>query len=115
MSQDLGISPDNVSGQKPSTEGSSTADIEKYTKLLARCYQKQGQWQVAQQEVWSEETMPDILRSYYLATCYDQNWYKAWHAWAFANFQVISQHESRQEQLTPELYTVHCIPAVQGI
>ncbi|KAG9294210.1 hypothetical protein G9A89_021569 [Geosiphon pyriformis] len=63
------------------------------SELLARCHLKKGEWQMELQDDWSAETIPDILQSYKLATVHDQNWYKAWHAWALANFEVISHHE----------------------
>ncbi|CAG8550536.1 9156_t:CDS:10, partial [Ambispora leptoticha] len=61
--------------------------------LLARCCLKKGEWQMYLQEDWSEDTIPDILQSYLLATQYDKDWYKAWHAWALANFEVVSHFE----------------------
>ncbi|CAG8502333.1 8312_t:CDS:10 [Funneliformis caledonium] len=61
--------------------------------LLARCYLKKGEWQKVLQDDWDRETVPDILQSYLLATQYDKDWYKAWHAWALANFEVISFYE----------------------
>ncbi|CAG8552522.1 7121_t:CDS:10 [Diversispora eburnea] len=63
------------------------------TGLLARCYLKKGEWQKVLQEDWNPETIPDILQSYSLATQNDKDWYKAWHAWALANFEVISHYE----------------------
>ncbi|CAH1757738.1 9252_t:CDS:10 [Entrophospora sp. SA101] len=49
------------------------------TSLLARCYLKKA--------------IPEILQSYLHATQYDKEWYKAWHALALANFEVISHYE----------------------
>ncbi|CAG8465028.1 34810_t:CDS:10, partial [Racocetra persica] len=62
-------------------------------ELLARCYLKKGEWQKVLQDDWETETIPDILQSYSLATQHDKDWYKAWHAWALANFEVISYYE----------------------
>ncbi|ORX99768.1 PtdIns-3-kinase tor2 [Basidiobolus meristosporus CBS 931.73] len=87
---------------------------EQYTRLLARCYLKQGEWQMALQDDWSEETIPDILRSYYLATHFDKDWYKAWHAWALSNFEVITYYERLGESVPSEIMTAHIVPAVQG-
>ncbi|CAG8464548.1 8437_t:CDS:10, partial [Paraglomus occultum] len=61
--------------------------------LLARCYLKKGEWQMILQDDWDVETIPDILKSYEAATRFDKNWYKAWHAWALANFEVITHFE----------------------
>ncbi|CAG8528851.1 8861_t:CDS:10, partial [Acaulospora morrowiae] len=101
------------------------------TGLLARCYLKKGEWQKVLQEDWDPETIPDILNSYNLATKYDKEWYKAWHAWALANFEVISHYEklnsmdnSREEQnityVSEEDANIHnevlayVVPSVQG-
>jgi FKBP12-rapamycin complex-associated protein len=55
----------------------------------------------------------DALRSYFLATHYDKNSYKAWHAWSLSNFEVISYAE-KNDMITPQLVTAHVVPAVQG-
>ena len=39
--------------------------------------------------------MEDILHSYYLATHFDPAWYKAWHTWALANFEVVGYLETK--------------------
>ena len=39
--------------------------------------------------------MNEILQAYYLASHYDNTWYKAWHAWALTNFEVVSHLESQ--------------------
>ncbi|CAG8530152.1 16586_t:CDS:10 [Funneliformis mosseae] len=76
--------------------------------LLARCYLKKGEWQKVLQDDWDRETVPDILQSYLLATQYDKDWYKAWHAWALANFEVISFYEKLKsaENNTPADQTI---------
>lgn len=62
--------------------------------------------------------MKDILHSYYLATHYDPTWYKAWHTWALANFEVIgfidTQTESRAADLPGGGLVAHILQAVQG-
>lgn len=102
-------------------------------ELLARCYLKKGEWQKVLQDDWEPETIPDILQSYSLATQHDKDWYKAWHAWALANFEVISHYEkligtdnvSQEEQniydMLDEENTEHyqemlryVVPSVQG-
>ena len=62
-----------------------------------------------------------------LATQYDKDWYKAWHSWALANFEVISFYE-KSNSTTPTDHTdieenasIHqevfryVVPSVQGI
>ncbi|CAG8540856.1 14593_t:CDS:10, partial [Acaulospora colombiana] len=100
------------------------------TGLLARCFLKKGEWQKVLQEDWDPETIPEILDSYRFATKYDKEWYKAWHAWALANFEVISHYEklnsmdnSKEEQnihyVSEENANIdeilnYVVPSVQG-
>ena len=62
--------------------------------------------------------MKDILHSYLLATHYDPNWYKAWHTWALANFEVVNhllnQAETKAADVMGTTLVPHIIPAVQG-
>jgi FKBP12-rapamycin complex-associated protein len=88
------------------------------TRLLARCFLKQGAWQVLQNKNW--QTSPaianKILDSYYKATHFHKDWYKAWHAWALANFEVVNAASAGGEPNNIPLSVVrdHVIPAVQG-
>jgi FKBP12-rapamycin complex-associated protein len=64
-----------------------------------------------------QDIIPDILRSYLLATSLDPTWYKAWHAWALANSEVVShfaKSQGEQDPTKPQAYSVHLVPAVQG-
>lgn len=97
-------------------------DIEN-TKLLARCFLKQGEWRVALKDTWKTDDPDTILGSYLLATHFDKTWYKAWHKWALANFEVISlygpdkHNESASEvtEISPgRLVQHHVVPAIQG-
>lgn len=91
MAHDLGLDPSNMIAQSVSQNQSlSPSNIEEYTKLLARCFLKQGEWRVTMQPNWREENPDAILGSYLLATHFDNRWYKAWHNWALVNFEVIS-------------------------
>ncbi|KAJ3373228.1 phosphatidylinositol kinase- protein kinase tor1 [Kappamyces sp. JEL0680] len=84
-------------------------------QLLARCYLKIGEWQNALREDSHQQgVLPETLRSYLAATHYDRNWYKAWHAWAFANFEVVSYHEKIQEHIPTNVLIQHVVPSVQG-
>ncbi|KAI0825631.1 FAT domain-containing protein [Irpex lacteus] len=87
------------------------------SKLLARCWFKQGQWQVELFEDWSQRPIKDILHSYWLATHYDPTWYKAWHTWALANFDVVGYLESQTEgrsELPGEELAVHIVQSMDG-
>ena len=55
-----------------------------------------------------------MLRSYHAATLCDKDWYKAWHAWALANFEVLSYYEKKQETVSAQLAMAHVIPSIQG-
>ncbi|KAJ3311625.1 phosphatidylinositol kinase- protein kinase tor1 [Boothiomyces sp. JEL0838] len=84
-------------------------------QLLARCYLKIGEWQNALKDDSKEEgVLPETLRSYLAATHYDRNWYKAWHAWAFANFEVVSYNEKIHENVPTNIIIGHVVPSVQG-
>ncbi len=65
--------------------------------LLARCHLKTGDWQMELEEEWSETNIPQILTSFSAATQCDQEWYKAWHAWSFANSEVLGYYERKSE------------------
>ncbi|KAI7861526.1 armadillo-type protein [Spinellus fusiger] len=113
--QDLGLNPDDMAVSMPIDSSRIADDVAEYTRLLSRCYLRQGEWQRGISYELTEETIPDILRSFLLATRFDQNWYKAWHAWALANFDIIDYHErEHQDQLPARIFNHHVVPAVQG-
>lgn len=99
----------------PSMEGPKQQD---FNRILARCYMKLGSWQEQLQGI-NELSIPAILECYLTATQHDNTWYKAWHAWAYMNFQTVlfykNQHsaamteEQKAQQISP--FTV---PAVEG-
>ncbi|KAJ3194365.1 phosphatidylinositol kinase- protein kinase tor1 [Irineochytrium annulatum] len=84
-------------------------------KLLARCYLKLGEWQISLQEELNDVVIPEILRSYLAATHCDKDWYKAWHAWAFANFEVSSYYEKLHESIPTQNLISYVVPSIQGI
>ncbi|SSD60463.1 probable Serine/threonine-protein kinase TOR2 [Saccharomycodes ludwigii] len=91
MAHDLGLDPSNMIAKSiPTNSTIPPQNIKEYTKLLARCFLKQGEWRVALSPNWRIENPDAILGSYLLATHFDDTWYKAWHNWALANFEVIS-------------------------
>ncbi|KAF8468992.1 armadillo-type protein [Kalaharituber pfeilii] len=114
----------DLPGQYPAegpNQRQSQAAREEYTRLLARCYLKQGEWQVAlQNNTWRPDKVNEILRSYMLATHYHPAWYKAWHSWALANFEVVNALTGKDStgvdnpDITPEILTNHVVPAVKG-
>lgn len=142
MAHDLGLDPSNMIAQSvPQNSSVSQHHIEDYTKLLARCFLKQGEWRVSLQPNWRLENPDAILGSYLLATHFDKTWYKAWHNWALANFEVTSSLTQRikddkvpptledasteftngavaglnaNDNFPPELVQRHVVPAIKG-
>ena len=115
--------------------GVSKNKMAELTKLLARCYFKQGEWQVKLKDDWSsvrrlhriqnpsgsdfasQRNIQDILHSYFLATVYDPTWCKAWHTWALANCEVIGyldQLDGRGPDVPPDALAVHVVQAIDG-
>lgn len=89
------------------------------TVLLAKCYLRQGEWQIAlNKDDWQNTKIQDILASYSQATKYNPRWYKAWHAWALANFEIVQTLTARNEgQISRADQTMiieHVVPAIQG-
>ena len=95
------------------------AELDEWRMLLARCYLKQGEWQIRQHDGdWQSDHVQDVLQSYYSATRYNENWYKAWHAWALANFEVVTSltAEAGRESadVPPHIIHDHVVPAIKG-
>lgn len=83
-------------------------------KILARCFLKLGEWKIALKYDLNDEIIPEILKSYEAATLCDKDWYKAWHAWALANFEVLAFYEKKNESIAEEISILHVIPSIQG-
>ncbi|KAL8292423.1 hypothetical protein RQP46_001035 [Phenoliferia psychrophenolica] len=116
LANDLGLHLEN--GDEPnaaSREIMESGLLPERTRLLARCYYKLGEWQMALQDNWGSDAIPDILQSYLLATNLDRTWYKAWHAWALANSEVVSHYvreQNDQNVVSERIYTNYLVPAV---
>ncbi|KAF2748222.1 hypothetical protein M011DRAFT_467267 [Sporormia fimetaria CBS 119925] len=97
----------------------SQIDLVECHRLLAKCYLKQGEWQSQLHHGgWDHGQVHEILSAYAAATRYNQNWYKAWHSWALANFEVVNSMTSQADRETTELPTNvvhdHVVPALHG-
>lgn len=57
---------------------------------------KLGSWQEQLQGI-NELSIPAILQCYMTATHHDKTWYKAWHAWAYMNFQTVLFYKNHQQ------------------
>lgn len=93
--------------------------IQDQTVLLAKCFLKQGEWQVAlNKHDWQHHNVGEILNSYAKATHYNPKWYKAWHAWALANFEIVQALTPPGDRTAPRadasVIINHVVPAVQG-
>lgn len=52
-----------------------------------------------------------------MATSLDRTWYKAWHAWALANSEVVShfaKSHNENEPIPTGIFTDHLVPSLQG-
>lgn len=133
LAEDLGLDLHNPTDRVQEVRG--MPKMSEYISLLARCYLKQGEWQSAMKDDWNavgpmilgycdsvlnscrmQENIQEILTSYGMSTQLDPSWYKAWHTWALANFEVVGYLEAgtRQEELLPETLVNHVIAAIRG-
>lgn len=74
--------------------------VEERRRLLARCYLKLGGWQESLQGI-TEESIPMVLQCYAMATDHDPTWYKAWHSWAYMNFETVLFYKHQNENNIP--------------
>lgn len=59
-----------------------------------RCYLKLGDWRTQLDERHlTSATIGTVLQFFQKATEYDRSWYKAWHSWAYMNFQALLEHK----------------------
>ena len=115
LSSDLGLDTGGPTNQ----ELLGSPHLADYTHLLARCYFKLGEWQMAQHDDWGAEHVQDVLRCYMLSTRLDPKWYKGWHAWALANSEVVSHYARNQSTesdapIPQEIFTGHLVPSVRA-
>ncbi|KAK4495590.1 hypothetical protein PRZ48_012858 [Zasmidium cellare] len=95
------------------------AELDEWKMLLARCYLKQGDWLTRLHDTdWHESGhVQEVLTAYYSATRYNENWYKAWHSWALANFEVVTSMtagDREQADVPPHVVSEHVVPAING-
>lgn len=105
-------------GQTP-TPKKSPIDTAAIRTLLAKSYLKAGEWlTVMKNGDWTSDHVHDIITAYENATKNNTTWYKAWHAWALANFEVVtaitSQAHRETAVLPQDIVLSHVVPAVKG-
>lgn len=81
------------------TQQCNNGDVphEESQRLLARCYLKLGAWQEALEGI-TENSITSILNCYHQAAEHDPSWYKAWHSWAYMNFETVLFYKNQQER-----------------
>ncbi|KAK3682072.1 phosphatidylinositol 3-kinase tor2 [Podospora appendiculata] len=85
------------------------------TVLLAKCYLRQGEWLISlNKDDWQHTQRQDVLNCYAKATQYHNKWYKAWHAWALANFEVVQALTAQDNRTEHAIVVQHVVPAVRG-
>lgn len=67
-------------------------------RLLARCYLKLGEWTEALQGI-KEHSIPMVLTYYSAATEHDPSWYKAWHSFAYTNYETVLFYKHQQGEM----------------
>ncbi|XP_043460744.1 serine/threonine-protein kinase mTOR isoform X2 [Leptopilina heterotoma] len=67
-------------------------------RLLARCYLKLGEWTEALQGI-KEHSIPMVLTYYSAATEHDPTWYKAWHSFAYTNYETVLFYKHQQGEM----------------
>ena len=59
-----------------------------------RCYLKLGDWRTQLDERhMTSSTIATVLQFFQKSTEYDRSWYKAWHSWAYMNFQALLEQK----------------------
>ena len=114
LAEDLGLAGVDENGSLVVPDVSAAPRMADFARLLARCYFKLGEWQVTMNEDWVVDDTYDVIHSYRRATELDRNWYKAWHAWALANFDVITHHERHGQPIPVEEVGASIVPSIRG-
>ncbi|KAG0070756.1 phosphatidylinositol kinase- protein kinase tor1, partial [Linnemannia elongata] len=113
LASDLGLGPTGTNGTALTAARQSEGSDEDFSRLLARCYLKQGEWQFALQDGWTHDSIEHILMPYRYAKHLDKSWYKAWHTYALANFDVISFFEKEGPAAANQVHP-YVVPSVTG-
>ncbi|KAF9147911.1 phosphatidylinositol kinase- protein kinase tor1, partial [Linnemannia schmuckeri] len=113
LASDLGLGATGTNGTALTAARQSEGSDEDFSRLLARCYLKQGEWQFALQDGWTHDSIEHILMPYRYAKHLDKSWYKAWHTYALANFDVISFFEKEGPAAANQVYP-YVVPSVTG-
>lgn len=120
VAQDKQLAYDQLERYVGTAEGASDPE---HSRLLARCHLKLGSWCEALHGI-NDQSIPEILRNYAAATEFASNWYKAWHAWAYMNFETVlfykhqdantDGNQAGDRKASPDYIQRHTVPAVDG-
>ncbi|KAI9910180.1 hypothetical protein PsorP6_010397 [Peronosclerospora sorghi] len=81
-------------------------------ELLVKCHLKLAEWQLAVHDQQMEHVpVESVLASLRLCTELEPQSYKAWHAWALMNFQVV-EHSTHSQHLSATTTTASAVAAV---
>lgn len=61
----------------------------------SRCYLKLGEWQEGLHGL-NETSIPQVIQYYSEATKHDKVWYKAWHAFAYLNYEAVNFYKQQK-------------------
>ena len=111
--------PNEPNAGPPPVQEWQLTGIRNTKRLLAKCYLKLGEWQTwLKHGDWKSDHVHDVLASYNAAKQFNPDGYKAWHAWALANFEVVtaitSQTDREAAVLSQATIIEHVVPAIQG-
>ncbi|VVC87256.1 unnamed protein product [Leptidea sinapis] len=93
-----------------------------HCRLLARSHLKLGSWCESLLGI-NKTSIPTILHNYKAATQLSSDWYKAWHAWAYMNFETVLfyKHQEADSSSTSDdlksatdYIQTYTVPAVEG-
>ncbi|KAF0691141.1 Aste57867_17565 [Aphanomyces stellatus] len=77
---------------------------------LVKCQLKWAEWQMAIHEQQLDKvSIPSVLQSLKNCTELDPTNYKAWHAWALMNFQVVEHQSTKMAPVKDDSYIVSAI------
>ncbi|XP_041377661.1 serine/threonine-protein kinase mTOR-like isoform X2 [Gigantopelta aegis] len=79
-----------------SPQPEDAANMAELNKLLAKCYLRLGAWAEDLNGI-KEESIPQVLEYFNLATQHDRTWFKAWHAWALVNYKTVLFYKQMEQ------------------
>ena len=62
-----------------------------------RCYCKLGEWQEGIHGL-NDTSIPQVIHYYSEATKYDKTWYKAWHSFAYLNYEAVLFYKQQKSE-----------------